>query len=431
MNHVKTNRDDIKEQITYCVLNAISGETDPSDEKLREIISDVISENTSYKMNLDQKREMAQSVFNSLRRLDVIEPLMEDPSITEIMVNGPYKIFFERGGKLYRSDLAFRDEESLRTCISCFFANQNRPLNEANPIADLRLPDGSRANAVLPPISRETTVTIRKFTGITHDIVSLIRQEFISEEAARFLAECVRNKRTIFICGGTGSGKTTFLNSLSNFIPKDERIVTIEDSAELNLQGIDNLVRMEARLPGPDGTGEINIGMMIRASLRMRPDRIIVGEVRETVHYGISVLNRNLNSIGTFLIRGTGSISQHIGITPRVVVVGGESAELIHHRESQSYHTSGFRLRSFATALSGDHDIVDIQNELICHVEVTDCEVTFSLELAKVKGILRHDTGGGDSRTYLLEVRNTIVGIYANKYTKLLLSPIVILAASP
>ena len=271
---------DIKEQITYCVLNAISSESDPSDEKLREIISDVISENTSYKMNLEQKREMAKMVFNSLRRLDVIEPLMEDPTVTEIMVNGPYKIFFERDGKLYKSSLSFRDEESLKTCISCFFANQNRPLNEANPIADLRLPDGSRANAVLPPISRETTVTIRKFTGITHDIVSLIRQDFITEEAARFLAECVKNKRTIFICGGTGSGKTTFLNSLSNFIPKNERIVTIEDSAELKLQGIENLVQMEARLPGPDGTGEVNIGMMIRASLRMRPDRIIVGEVR-------------------------------------------------------------------------------------------------------------------------------------------------------
>lgn len=280
MSKVRTDTTDIKEHLTYCVLNTISGESDPSDEKLRQIISDVISENTSFRMNLEEKREMAQSVFNSLRRLDVIEPLMEDPTITEIMVNGPYKIFYERGGKLYKSDLQFRDEESLKTCISCFFANQNRPLNEANPIADLRLPDGSRANAVLPPISRETTVTIRKFTGIKQDIVSLIRQGFISEEAARFLAECVRNKRTVFICGGTGSGKTTLLNCLSGFIPKEERIVTIEDSAELNLKGIDNLVKLEARLPGPDGTGEVNIGMMIRASLRMRPDRIIVGEVR-------------------------------------------------------------------------------------------------------------------------------------------------------
>ena len=272
--------DEIKEQLTYCVLNAIRNESDPTDDRLKEIIADVISSTESVKMPLAEKREMAKRVFNSLRRMDVIEPLMQDPTITEIMVNGPDKIFYERGGKLYKSDIKFKDEETLKTVISCFFANRNRPLNEANPISDLRLPDGSRANAVLPPIASQTTVTIRKFTGISHDIVTLIRQGFISEEAARFLSNCVRNKKTIFLSGGTGSGKTTFLNSLSSFIPKDERVVTIEDSAELNLQGIDNLVRMEARLPGPDGSGEVNIGMMIRASLRMRPDRIIVGEVR-------------------------------------------------------------------------------------------------------------------------------------------------------
>ena len=177
---------------------------------------------------------------------------MEDSEVTEIMVNGPYDIFYERAGKLYRSDIKFKDAQTLQTVISCFFANQNRPLNEANPISDLRLPDGSRANAVLPPIAPDgPIVTIRKFTGISHDIVTLIRQGFISEEAARFLCECVRNKKTIFLCGGTGSGKTTFLNTLSSFIPKDERVITIEDSAELSLQGIANLVRLEARLPGP------------------------------------------------------------------------------------------------------------------------------------------------------------------------------------
>ena len=275
-----TDIDTIKEQLTYCVLNAIRNESDPTDDRLKEIIADVISSTDSVKMPLAEKRDMAKRVFNSLRRMDVIEPLMQDPTITEIMVNGPDKIFYERGGKLYKSDIKFKDEETLKTVISCFFANRNRPLNEANPISDLRLPDGSRANAVLAPIASQTTVTIRKFTGISHDIVTLIRQGFISEEAARFLSGCVRNKKTIFLSGGTGSGKTTFLNCLSSFIPKDERVVTIEDSAELNLQGIDNLVRMEARLPGPDGSGEVNIGMMIRASLRMRPDRIIVGEVR-------------------------------------------------------------------------------------------------------------------------------------------------------
>ena len=276
--------EELKEKLTYYVLMALREESEPSDDRLQEIIADVISdEKVGIDIPLEDKRELALNVFNSLRRLDVIEPLMQDPDVTEIMVNGPDNIFYEKKGKLYRSDIKFKDASTLQTVISCFFANQNRPLNEANPISDLRLPDGSRANAVLPPVAPDgPIVTIRKFTGISHDIVSLIRQGFISEEAARFLCECVKNKKTVFLCGGTGSGKTTFLNTLSSFIPKDERVITIEDSAELNLIGIDNLVRMEARLPGPDGSGEVNIGSMIRAALRMRPDRIIVGEVRGT-----------------------------------------------------------------------------------------------------------------------------------------------------
>ena len=282
MNQSTFDTSEIKEKLVYYVLNVLRSEAEPSDERLKDIISEVIGiDQNTASLPLEQKRALAPSVFNSLRRLDVIEPLMEDPSITEIMVNGPDKVFYERGGKLYKTDIRFKDAESLKTVISCFFANRNRPLNEANPISDLRLPDGSRANCVLPPVAPDgPSVTIRKFTGISHDIVTLIRQGFISEEAARFLCDCVKNKKTIFLCGGTGSGKTTFLNTLSGFIPSDERVVTIEDSAELNLQGIDNLVRMEARLPGPDGSGEVNIGMMIRAALRMRPDRIIVGEVR-------------------------------------------------------------------------------------------------------------------------------------------------------
>ena len=276
--------EELKEKLTYYVLMALREESEPSDDRLQEIIADVISDETvGIDIPLEDKRELALNVFNSLRRLDVIEPLMQDPDVTEIMVNGPDNIFYEKKGKLYKSEIKFKDASTLQTVISCFFANQNRPLNEANPISDLRLPDGSRANAVLPPVAPDgPIVTIRKFTGISHDIVSLIRQGFISEEAARFLCECVKNKKTVFLCGGTGSGKTTFLNTLSSFIPKDERVITIEDSAELNLIGISNLVRMEARLPGPDGSGEVNIGTMIRAALRMRPDRIIVGEVRGT-----------------------------------------------------------------------------------------------------------------------------------------------------
>lgn len=276
--------DDIKEKVAYFVLNSLKSEIDPSEERLKEIIADIISEDSEcMTLPLEERRQLAISIFNSLRRLDVIEPLMQDSEVTEIMVNGPSNIFYEKGGKLYKSDIKFKNAQSLQTVISSFFANQNRPLNEANPISDLRLPDGSRANAVLPPVAPDgPIVTIRKFTGISHDIVTLIRQNFISEEAARYLCDCVKNRKTIFLCGGTGSGKTTFLNTLSSFIPHDERVITIEDSAELNLQGIDNLVRMEARLPGPDGSGEVNIGTMIRTALRMRPDRIIVGEVRGT-----------------------------------------------------------------------------------------------------------------------------------------------------
>ncbi|MBP5180606.1 MAG: CpaF family protein [Clostridiales bacterium] len=320
MNRSEFDTTEIKEKLIYYVLSVLRTESDPSDDRLKEIISEVIGiDKNTAELPLEDKRFLAQNVFNSLRRLDVIEPLMEDPSVTEIMVNGPDKVFYERGGKLYKSDIRFKDAESLKTVISCFFANRNRPLNEANPISDLRLPDGSRANCVLPPVAPDgPIVTIRKFTGISHDIVTLIRQGFISEEAARFLCDCVKNKKTIFLCGGTGSGKTTFLNVLSSFIPSSERVVTIEDSAELNLKGIDNLVRMEARLPGPDGSGEVNIGMMIRAALRMRPDRIIVGEVRgsesadmmhalNTGHRG-SLSTAHANSCLEMLERLTGMI---------------------------------------------------------------------------------------------------------------------------
>ena len=284
MTKLRYDTETIKEKISHYVLDLLKDESEPDDDRLKQIIANVISEDPDkLSLSLQEKRELALNVFNSLRRLDVIEPMMQDPQVTEIMVNGPNDIYYEKGGKLYRSEIRFKDKNSLLTLISCFFANSNRPLNEANPISDLRLPDGSRANAVLPPVAPDgPIITIRKFTGIRHDIASLIRQGFVTDNMARFLFECVKNKKTIFLCGGTGSGKTTFLNTLSSFIPSEERVVTIEDSAELSLQGITNLVRLEARLPGPDGSGEITIGTLIRAALRMRPDRIIVGEVRGT-----------------------------------------------------------------------------------------------------------------------------------------------------
>ena len=178
MTDTELDLEELKDKLTYCVLNSLRTESDPSDDRLKEIIAEIVNDDSlNLSVPLDQKREIALTIFNSLRRLDVIEPLMEDSEVTEIMVNGPYDIFYEKAGKLYRSDIKFKDAQTLQTVISCFFANQNRPLNEANPISDLRLPDGSRANAVLPPIAPDgPIVTIRKFTGISHDIVTLIRQ---------------------------------------------------------------------------------------------------------------------------------------------------------------------------------------------------------------------------------------------------------------
>ena len=269
-------------ELTTLILQALHSYDEVDDHTFREIIADIINQSSRCSaLTLEEKRHLATTLFNRMRRLDILQSLMDDQEITEIMVNGPDHIFFEKGGRLYPSDLQFESKDNLEQLILHFFSSANRPLNEAFPIADLRLPDGSRANAVLPPIAPDGPIfTIRKFTGIRPDIHSLISSGFITREAAIYLSQSVISKKTIFLCGGTGSGKTTCLNVLSSFIPKTERVVTIEDSAELSLQGITNLVRLESRLPGPDGHGGVDIGQLIRTALRMRPDRIVVGEVR-------------------------------------------------------------------------------------------------------------------------------------------------------
>ena len=275
----KLQSDSTIAELTTMILQAMHTYDELDDQAFQEIIADIINQSDKYhKLPLEEKRQLAITLFNRMRRLDILQPLMDNEQITEIMVNGPNKIFFEQNGQLYPSDLQFESAESLSQLILHFFSSANRPLNEACPIADLRLPDGSRANAVLPPIAPDGPIfTIRKFTGIRPDIQTLIRSGFISSDAAQYLSSAVRERKTIFLCGGTGSGKTTFLNVLSSFIPKTERVVTIEDSAELSLQGITNLVRLESRLPGPDGHGGVDIGQLIRTALRMRPDRIIKG----------------------------------------------------------------------------------------------------------------------------------------------------------
>lgn len=252
------------------------------DEEIRQVIAEIVKEEAQKNyLSLTEKREVMEGVFNSMRGLDVLQPLVDDPSVTEIMINGPHCVFVEQAGRLYRKNVSFETNEKLENVILNIVSKVNRTVNEANPIVDARLLDGSRVNVVLPPIALDgPTVTIRKFPEDPMTVQKLIQYGSITEEVAELLERMVKAKFNIFISGGTGSGKTTFLNALSNFIPKDERVITIEDSAELQIKGVENLVRLETRNANMEGKGEVTIRDLIRSSLRMRPERIVVGEVR-------------------------------------------------------------------------------------------------------------------------------------------------------
>lgn len=252
------------------------------DDEIHQAIADIVTEESQqHYMSLAEKREVMEGVFNSMRGLDVLQPLVDDPSITEIMINGPHHVFVEQSGRLYRKNVSFETNEKLENVILNIVSKVNRTVNEANPIVDARLLNGFRVNVVLPPIALDgPTVTIRKFPEDPMTVQKLIAYGSITPEVAELLERMVKAKYNIFISGGTGSGKTTFLNALSNFIPKDERVITIEDSAELQIKGVDNLVRMETRNANMEGKGEVTIRDLIRSSLRMRPERIVVGEIR-------------------------------------------------------------------------------------------------------------------------------------------------------
>lgn len=232
-------------------------------------------------LTLEKKEKLRKELYASIRGLDILEEILEEESITEIMINGAENIFLEEKGKIHRWSRKFESRQKLEDIIQLIVAKANRIVNEANPIVDARLSDGSRVNVILPPVALNgPIVTIRKFSKEPFTMERLVEIGAITEEAAEFLKLLVEAKYNIFICGGTGSGKTTFLNALTAFIPKEERIITIEDAAELKVNGIENLVRLEVRNKNTEGTGEISIRELIRTSLRMRPDRIIVGEVR-------------------------------------------------------------------------------------------------------------------------------------------------------
>ncbi|MBQ9935677.1 MAG: CpaF family protein [Lachnospiraceae bacterium] len=253
------------------------------DSQIGEIIDSYIIEETRGEyFPIKEKIELRTELFNSFRRLDVLTELLEDEQVSEIMVNGTAPIYVERNGRIVRTEKNIESEEKLHSLIQQIVADCNRRINEANPIVDARLPDGSRVNIVINPVSLSgTTITIRRFPKNEITIEKLAQLGSIDEAFAKVLEALVVAKYNIFISGGTGSGKTTFLNALSSFIPRDERIITIEDSAELNLKQVENLVRLEARNANVEGENSISIRDLIKTSLRMRPDRIIVGEVRD------------------------------------------------------------------------------------------------------------------------------------------------------
>ncbi len=253
-----------------------------SDDELTSEIETIVEEQTRNQYYPIQARvQLVQQVYSSIRGFGLLDSIISDDTITEVMINGPDDIFIEKSGQLEKLDTSFESTRKLEDIIQRIVGMAGREVNQANPICDTRLPDGSRVNVVLPPIALcGPTVTIRKFSKNPMTIEKLIEYGSITQEIAEKLEMLVRAKYNIFISGGTGSGKTTFLNALSNYIPKDERVITIEDSAELQITGIDNLVSMETRNANASGAGAITIRDLIKSSLRMRPERIVVGEVR-------------------------------------------------------------------------------------------------------------------------------------------------------
>lgn len=275
------------EEICQEVYTVLLQEDKVDDITVKRIISWVTGKRKiENELNIAQRLDLEERIFNRFRRLDILQPLLDDQHITEIMVNKFDEIFYEKNGKLFQSPERFKDRDDLENIITSFFAKYNVPLSNSTPMNSLRLEDGSRANAVLPPIAQDSPVlTIRKFTGIRPNLENLIASKFLSRDLAEYLIRAVRQHQAIIIGGGTGTGKTTLLNILSAYIPENERIITIEDSPELQLQNRKNWVKLVTRDNGPDGSGAVTSSALIRNALRMRPDRIIVGEVRGSESY--------------------------------------------------------------------------------------------------------------------------------------------------
>lgn len=292
-----------KERLQNKLIEKLDYNINLTDDEIAEIIEEeVIMRGRQVYLSVEDKRMLKKELFNAFRRLDVLSELLEDENVSEIMINGCEHIFVEKKGELQEIGEVFASEEKLRNVIQQIVSSCNRIVNESSPIVDARLTDGSRVNVVLPPVALDGAVmTIRKFPREYFTMERLVEMESITLEAADFLKSLVQAKYNIFVSGGTGAGKTTLLNVLSNYIPTNERVITIEDSAELQLHGISNLVRLETRNANVEGENAINMSALIKTALRMRPDRIIIGEVRDAAAMDMtnSMLTGHDGSIST------------------------------------------------------------------------------------------------------------------------------------
>lgn len=406
----------IEEELVAEIKNEIAKELDISrdyndDEILAVIEHKVLEKSRNAYLSINQKNGLVKRIFNSMRRLDILQPLIDDSSISEIMVNGIDSIFVERNGVITKESVKFESREKLYNIIQNIVSKVNRAVNESSPIVDARLSDGSRVNAVLPPVAINGPIlTIRKFPEKPLNIGDLIRLGTISPEAADFLEKMVKAKYNIFISGGTGSGKTTFLNALSGFIPQTERIVTIEDSAELQIIGIENIVRLETRNANVEGKGEITVRDLIKTSLRMRPDRIIVGEVRgaealdmlqamNTGHEGsLSTGHANstvdmLNRLETMVLCGAvlplDAIRRQIASAINIIVHLGRtrdmSRKVMEITEITGYHSGRYDLNPL---------FVLEKNQSSIQLKKTSNEL-LNIQKLKMAGIALKHTGAG------------------------------------
>lgn len=330
---MERNLEQQKEQLQKSLLEKFNLSQQLEDEEICECIEEAVMEHSRHTyLSVSEKQQMKRELFNALRRLDVLSVFLEDEEISEIMINGAQHIFIEKQGVLSEAREVFAGEERLRSVIQQIVSSCNRIVNETVPIVDARLADGSRVNVVLPPVALDGAVmTIRKFPKEFFTMEKLIEMGSITKEAAEFLKCLVRAGYNIFISGGTGSGKTTFLNVLSNYIPDNERVITIEDSAELQIKGIPNLVRLETRNANVEGENAITMSQLIKAALRMRPDRIIVGEVRDVAAMDManSMLTGHDGSIST----GHGNSAREMMIRLETMILMGYDMPVLAIRQ--------------------------------------------------------------------------------------------------